>query len=96
MQAPESVRAATTEYRKEMNRFEQWLDECCIQSLDVSARVSDLFDSYQKFTSDKLMSQTAFGLKLGERGFTKKQNIFGQRIWMGVRLHENNTSSETK
>lgn len=86
LQVPEIVRAATNEYRAEMDTFTGWLTECCIQQPEASAKSSDLFSSYQQWTNDKTITQTAFGRRLREQGFTKGHNSFGYVVWRGLGL----------
>lgn len=72
---PEEVRAATAEYRREMDLMQDFFDQCCV--VDAQARVgaSQLYDTYKQWAEDtghRPMSQTKFGRKLTERGFEKR------------------------
>lgn len=86
LQVPEIVKVATNEYRQEMDVFTGWLNECCVQQPQATAKSSDLFSSYQQWTNDKTITQTAFGRRLREQGFTKEKNSMSCIVWRGVGL----------
>lgn len=87
---PACVRAASEEYRDEMDLLQQWLEERCVLDPDSSARAQDLYFSYSFWTDQQnitLMSQPAFGRKLGDR-FKKTRRSAGN-VYLGLRLRKN-------
>lgn len=86
LQVPEIVRAATEEYRAEMDVFTGWLNECCVLQPQVTAKAGDLYSSYQQWTNNKEITQTAFGRRLREKGFTKEKNSMSYIVWRGIGL----------
>ena len=70
LQPPEEVRAATDEYKSEMDLIGAWLEECCEIGPKYTARSADLYRSFHLWAEDNnewRMSQTKFGRKLKER-----------------------------
>ncbi len=85
--APGAVEAATTAYRAEMDLIGGFLDECCVQQENAHAEASDLYNAYRVWSGDKITTQTAFGRRLGERGFVRGRNtVTGHIIWRGIGL----------
>lgn len=84
---PEEVKKATENYRNEMDILGEFLGECCIQGPDFKARVSDLYQEYEKYcnaTKEKPISKRTFSLKMLEKGFTQRKGTKGVRIWVGI------------
>ncbi len=86
LQPPEAVIAATEAYRTEQNQFEQWLSDCCQCLPHLQTSASDLFNSYQQWTGDKVMTQNMFVRKLSEKGLTRKKNLRRSVVWVGFGL----------
>jgi putative DNA primase/helicase len=86
--APEQVSKATADYRREMDTLADFLEEVCVIGVKESVPASQLYTSFQNWcqrNGEQPMSQKAFGMKLGERGFQKGKTR-GDRIWRGLRL----------
>lgn len=80
LKAPDEVKKATQKYREEMDILGGFIEECCIIGNDYSASAKNLYDCYSKWceeNGEQAISQTAFGLKLTERGLTKQQSTLG-------------------
>jgi putative DNA primase/helicase len=87
---PGEVQAATAAYQEEMDPLGSFLTECCTLSPRVQTPASDLFDTYTKWcqeNGEEAMTQTAFGRRLGDRGFAKDHDSITRRtVRKGVGL----------
>lgn len=84
---PESVRAATDEYRASSDVIGEFIEQRCQIDRDLSAKAGDLYRAYVSWCSDSgehAKAQTEFGTRLGERGFTKEKH--GIVFWRGLTL----------
>lgn len=84
---PEEVRAATAEYRREMDVLQDFLDARCIIKANARVGASALYAAYRHWaeeTGHRPMSQTRFGRKLGERGFQKAKASVGFYVGLGL------------
>lgn len=84
---PALVRSANTEYRSEQDVLGAFLDERCISREGVSVGATALYAEYQSWVSDNghgAVSQTAFGMKLRERGYSRVKR--GTYSWHGIGL----------
>jgi len=69
---PEAVRAATSEYRKDMDLVGQWIGERCILDPGAQALSRDLHLNYKQWSEDEIgfsLSPKRFSQTLIERGF---------------------------
>lgn len=87
---PEKVLAASAEYRKDMDLLAEWLDECCTLEPDASAKVGDLWESWEGFARRRGMlnyirSSTALGRRLDSR-FPAVKGAKGVRMRLGIGL----------
>jgi putative DNA primase/helicase len=85
---PDQVRAATNTYRAEMDVLAGFLADECVVGTELSAKAGDLYKAYKlwcEVNGESPATQTAFGLKLAERGFTGGRNATG-RYWSGLGL----------
>ncbi len=89
---PEEVKAATDDYRREMDVLGAFLSERCVieeaeEAATCGARA--LYEIYNSWAyqggEKKPLSETTFNLRLAERGLTKKKTNKGQ-VWLGLRL----------
>jgi len=86
---PEEVKAATAEYRDEMDILGDFLSERCIQSPAVEATAKELYDEYVQWCEEnnvRPLGKVRFGIHLQERGFTRARGHGGTRKWRGVGL----------
>ena len=82
------VRTATESYREEMDVLGQFLAERCIIDPHAVTASSALYEAYLSWghaNHQKLMSHTAFGRALEDRGFPKDRTI-AKRSRCGLRL----------
>jgi putative DNA primase/helicase len=91
LRPPAEVRAATDEYRAEMDTLAAFVDECCIVALHAEVKAADLYAAYKAWAelgSEYVENQRAFGLRLSERGFKPDRSTGGVRVWRGIGLLE--------
>lgn len=85
---PESVRAATGEYRAAMDTLGAFIAERCTVDPEADIAARELYEEYQRWCSasnEKPISKKAFGLRLTERGFADFRTKH-ERGWRGIRL----------
>ena len=66
-----------------MGRF---IEDACLVGDGVSVRSCDLYRRYKAWsdvTGERAVSSTAFGLRLGDRGFTSRHTRSGA-VWVGI------------
>ncbi len=87
--APEVVRAATEEYREEMDVVGSFLSEATVTvDAEVVTAARALFAAYVKWCEDcgeEAVNFRIFGLRLTERGF-KRKRIKGRIHYIGIRI----------
>jgi putative DNA primase/helicase len=84
---PGAVRAATDQYRSEMDVIGQWVDEHCVRAPDASAPASALYTDYSiwaKLNGRHAVTSTRFGQKLAEHGFAKVKS--STIVYRGITL----------
>ncbi len=106
LRIPDAVRLATQEYRDDMDVLGDFIATCCIVGEAETAVTKDtrdlysakaLYQAYKWWAEDNgemIVSQTAFGTQLRERGFDKKRNSKGRTIWTGIRVRTPEESSD--
>jgi putative DNA primase/helicase len=88
LQEPEIVKAATAEYRGDMDVLGGFLEDRCLTAEGYSEASADLYRAYQdwtKTTGTEAIPARTFGLRLGERGLQQLRTHSG-RHWTGIRL----------
>ncbi len=73
---PEEVKAATAEYKTEMDFVQQWINDCCVLGPKKNAGATVLYGNYKEWAEENIgwcHKQTMFGRKLTEKGFTKER-----------------------
>jgi putative DNA primase/helicase len=91
LEFPESVVKATLEYRDESDHVGRFIQERCVVEEGFSARGSDLYNAYRKWFEsggEEALTQTAFGLRLTERGMKKERGSAGMK-YFGIGLGQN-------
>ena len=84
---PEAVTEATAEYRAEMDTVGAFIDECCTCDPEGEATAKRLHERYSQWCLDheeKSVSQTDFGARLAEKGFTRGRTKAKGRFWRGL------------
>ena len=90
LQEPDCVRAATGDYRDEMDMVGRFLAECCILDPASTEPAGDLYTRYKEWceeTGERCVNQTRFGSQLTERGLTGEKTG-GRMVRHGIRLAE--------
>lgn len=98
MQTPAEVLNATDEYRTSQDVVGAFVETSCVVGEDYSVKASALYREYKKWAEENgefVISQTAFGLELGNRGFRKEHTRAGDfRLGIGlVSLGEESVNS---
>lgn len=92
LKIPDSVRAATSEYRGEQDLLGQFIVECCITTASAKSRASLIYSEYRDWceqSGEHPVSQRRFGKALSEKGFAKYRNDgwvycgIGVKAWRG-------------
>jgi putative DNA primase/helicase len=100
LDAPGAVTAATRSYRNEMDQVGEFVADCCVRGADgVRAGATELFTAYKTWCSlngRDAMTQTAFGRKLGEKGFASDRETAGpekgRKFWRGIGMKASDQS----
>jgi len=89
---PDEVRAATAEYRSDMDVLGAFLDDRCQINGMFKAKASKLYKAYREWceaSGEFVMSQRKFGERLAERGFQKQKS---NGVWYrGIDVRETDT-----
>lgn len=88
LKPPQIVLDATQAYREEMDVLATWISECCVVDKRAEASAADLYRSYIQWreqNGERPETQTSFGLRLTERGFTRFKRRDGI-FWGGIGL----------
>jgi putative DNA primase/helicase len=88
--APQEVTEATAAYRAEMDEIGGFIDERCVLNRRAVVPAADLYSTYSKWceaSGEKPLTQRIFGMKLTERGLTRKRLGAAMRWhWAGIEL----------
>jgi putative DNA primase/helicase len=87
LEPPPEVLNATKEWQDESDVIGRFLAERCVMLRQAQVRAQPLWDAYKAWcetNGETWEKQTAFGIKLGERGFEKKQSH--GIVYMGLGL----------
>ena len=87
LQVPDAMRKEADVYRSESDIIGQWLSENCNVQGGLKESAADLYYDYGnwcKRNGHQVSSQTIFGRRLSERGFTKKSGA--KVVWNGLAL----------
>jgi putative DNA primase/helicase len=93
---PDKVRAATNEYRAEMDLLAQFIAECCIENENAVTSAAPLYKAYSDWASHDGVTKTEFGKRLKERGFKPDRGTKGQRTWRGIGLIDEGSTDHEK
>jgi putative DNA primase/helicase len=90
---PESVKAATDQYRSEMDTLAAFIEDRCIVRRDATAQATPLYQQYRMWcdsAGEHADTQKTFGMRLTERGFESGRASSGvnkgRKIWHGIGL----------
>src|SRR5215213_6150313 len=98
---PESVRAATDQYRAEMDTLAAFIEDRCVVREGIVAPATPLYKQYQMWCDDageKPETQKMFGMRLRERGFVSDKIKRGphkdRKGWFGIGLRADHPDPE--
>lgn len=85
--SPKAVQAATDEYRAASDVIGEFIEQRCIVAPEWSAKARELYHAYTAWcddTGERPKTQTEFGTRLGERGFSRVKA--GTVFWRGLKV----------
>ncbi len=83
---PEEVSGATAAYRAEQDVIHAFIDDCCFVNDAVKVRTSLLYEAYQRWSGDKLMTAAAFRNYMNGKGFKSERGTGGNWFYHGIGL----------
>jgi putative DNA primase/helicase len=86
---PETVLAATDEYRKDMDVVGQWLEERCVREPNASTPTNTAYCDYTQWAASEIgwaLTSLRWRRNLSDRGFDAAKGTHGQRVIKGLRL----------
>jgi putative DNA primase/helicase len=86
---PESVRAATEEFKRTSDVPKMFVEEACIVSEDCESKPQPLYDAYRHWcvvNGHKPMSSTAVAKEWARLGFEKSPPRQGYRYYLGIEV----------
>jgi putative DNA primase/helicase len=94
---PPDIQREVNAYKSSMDLIQQWLDECCVVDEQVkNQRALVAYQSFSEWAQDsghRPFTNTRFGLKLMDRGFTKKKTRTGI-VYQGFSVRHSPLSRE--
>ena len=93
---PDAIKQATSDYRKEMDIVQQWIEEYCEVKPSYFERANTLYDNFRAFCirRDQRTNQTIFGRNLGKK--FRKYNSGEGIVYIGLRLKQGAGNLEKK
>ena len=86
---PDRVLTATSDYRADSDVIGRFVEECCETVAGATVGKGELYTRFEywagKYGEEKL-TQTAFGTRMKERGFTDGRTGTKGRYWAGLRI----------
>ena len=95
LQIPDSVRAATAEYRSEQDTLGRFVETCCIRSNMVRVKFADLFSVLETWChegGDNMPGRRSLSSWLKDSGF--KEHTNNGRWYLGIALKAEFTTTE--
>jgi putative DNA primase/helicase len=86
---PKGVRNATGDYRKEQDRLGAFLEENTIGDVNGKVQAGELYTRYKNWaerSNEFVMTLTAFGTEMQERGFEEPKKSGGYKWYSGIKL----------
>ena len=91
LQTPEDVKAATKQYRSDMDILGEFIEDCCIEEDSSKVSSKDLYFRFKSWgeaeglREKEIWSKSTLARRLKERGFVQGRPC-GERIWKGLGL----------
>jgi putative DNA primase/helicase len=86
---PDEVKAATDEYKEEMDLLSNFLSEHCVVLPDAKVAVNDIHKAYMNWAEENgeyPMKQRVFSSRLQMRGFSKRKSTGNRTFFFGIGL----------
>ncbi|PEO34044.1 phage/plasmid primase, P4 family [Bacillus toyonensis] len=91
LRAPEAVKAATAEYREDMDILAPFIDENCTVNSSVRIEAKSLYENYTKWcyqNNELELKNRAFYRQLEVRGFKKEKGTGNKNFILGITLNK--------
>ncbi|PHG60669.1 phage/plasmid primase, P4 family [Bacillus toyonensis] len=91
LRAPEAVKAATNEYREDMDILAPFIDENCTVNSLVRIEAKSLYENYTKWcyqNNELELKNRAFYRQLEVRGFKKEKGTGNKNFILGITLNK--------
>ncbi|WP_141543360.1 phage/plasmid primase, P4 family, partial [Bacillus toyonensis] len=91
LRAPEAVKAATAEYREDMDILAPFIDENCTVNSSVRIEAKSLYENYTKWcyqNNELELKNRAFYRQLEIRGFKKEKGTGNKNFILGITLNK--------
>jgi len=95
LQAPDAIKRAGAEYRREEDVVQNFITECCFISADASASAKEMHECFIEWATkngEKALSQRIFNKRLKEREY-RDYTSSGFMRFKGIRLLDFNRAS---
>jgi putative DNA primase/helicase len=93
LQAPEEVKAATKQYRSDMDILGEFIEDCCIEDAEAETLSKDLYLKFKAWgeaeglKEKEVWSKSTLTRRLKERGFIQtREGADRTRSWKGILL----------
>lgn len=88
---PEILLRVRDEWRNDMDTIGQFIDECCLKEADARVEASALYEVFREWAKkqghEQILTQTAFGMRLVDRGYNKGRDPQSRRkVYLGFKL----------
>jgi putative DNA primase/helicase len=83
---PDEVRIATAAYQDEQDTLGQFIRECCFVHRGARCKATALFDAYQNWSGDKVVTALHFREKMKAKGYVAKPGHANATFWHGIML----------
>lgn len=87
---PKRIREASDEYRAEMDKVQEFLNDCCIIAPGATTPLKDMYDRYQEWAQRQpdvlLLGRNTFNEAMAGKGFRKGSGNGNVSIWFGIGL----------
>ena len=91
LRKPAEVDAARDEWRAEVDQLGRFVEEHCVVDKNLQVSASELYSGYKRWAEESgerdVLSGTAFGKKMPQRGFQKKETNRGNS-YLGLALRQ--------
>lgn len=90
LQTPDEVKAATKQYRSDMDVLQEFLDDCCNDDGSSTVSSKDLYNRFKSWgeaeglREKEIWSKSSFTRRLKERGYVQFRGA--ERKWKGLSL----------